>query len=107
MAYTVTGDRMAKIDFSATGVAEVLQNVRMILTTPVFSVPLDRAFGVDWSLLDSPMPAAQARLIGQVFAAIRQYEPRAVITQIDFIQDTEDALSGRMIPRVTIGEVNL
>lgn len=106
MIYTLTGDETYKIDFGATGVAEVLQNVRMILSTPVFSVPLDRAFGVDCTLLDSPMPMVQAKLSAQVFAAIRKYEPRVKVIQVDYIQSASDALDGRLIPRVQV-EVNL
>lgn len=105
MEYTVTGGA-GRIDFAATGVAEVLQNIRMILTTPIFTVPLDREFGIDWSLLDNPMPAAQTKLTAQVFSAIRKYEPRASVVEIDFLQGAADMLDGKMIPRVRV-EVDL
>ena len=106
MIYTLTGNDAAKIDFGATGASEVLQNVRTILATPVFSVPLDRAFGVDCALLDNPMPMAQAKLSAQIFAAIRAYEPRVEVIQVDYVQSTTDALDGRLVPRVQV-EVNL
>lgn len=106
MAYTITGGGAVKVDLGATGIAEVLQNILIILMTPVYSVPLDREFGIDWSLLDNPIPMAQAKLTAQIFSAIREYEPRAEVIEIDFIQSTEDMLDGRIIPRV-LAEVNI
>jgi hypothetical protein len=104
--FDVTG-RKRKIDFGATGVDEVLQNVAMILTTPKFTVPLRRDWFIDYSLLDKPMPQAQAILAQEVFVAIRTYEPRArIVGQIRFIQNTDDALDGWMMPAVTV-EVTL
>ena len=105
MEYVVIGNQ-GKINFGATGVEEVLQNVRMILTTPIFTVPLDREFGVDYSMLDMPMETAQALLRAEIYAKIRRYEPRATITDVSFEQSTLDHLDGRMIPRVRL-EVNL
>lgn len=101
MTYDVTGAPRA-IDFGATGVDEVLQNVAMILTTPIFSVPLDRDFGMDFSLLDNPIPMAQAKLTTQIFQAIRAYEPRTIVREISFLEDTLEAMDGKMIPKVTV-----
>lgn len=106
MEYIVLGTPQ-RINFGATGIEEVLQNIRMILLTPIFSVPLDREFGTDWSMLDNPMPMAQAKIISQIFAAIRKYEPRAEVMEIDFVQDMADVLEGRIVPRVVIGEILL
>ena len=105
MTYEVVGTPR-KIDFGATCVAEVLQNVWMILTTPIFSVPLRRGWFMDYSLLDSPLPAAQAKLRTQILTAIRQNEPRARVLEITFIQPMVDSIDGRLIPRVLV-EVNL
>ena len=41
-------------------VEEVVQNVRTICTTPKYSVPMDRLFGIDGAILDSPTPKAMA-----------------------------------------------
>ncbi|GHU78850.1 hypothetical protein AGMMS49992_30170 [Clostridia bacterium] len=102
MEYVVRGEPF-KINFGAAGVEEILQNVRMILTTPIFSVPLDRLFGLDFSMLDQPMPMAQARLSEEIFKSLRKYEPRVDILQIDFVQSTAQSLDGHMIPSVRVG----
>lgn len=101
MIYEVTATS-SKIHFGATGVEEVLQNVLMIITTPIFSVPLDRTFGIDFSLLDTPIPVAMARIQAEIYAKIRKYEPRAVLKEVSFVQSTEQALDGRLIPKVKV-----
>jgi hypothetical protein len=102
VTFEVIGNRR-EIDFGATGVDEVLQNVAMILTTPIGSVPLRRDWFIDLSLLDTPMPLAQARLSQQIFQAIRTHEPRArIVGPITYIQPPADSIDGRMIPVVTI-----
>ena len=108
MAYMVSGDRKAPIDFGPPdAISEILQNIRMILTTPVFSVPLDRDFGIDFTLLDNPQPMAMAKLSDQIFQAIRKFEPRAEIIEIDYLHDAGDLIDGKIVPRVRIGEVDI
>lgn len=88
-----------EINFGATGVEEILQNVRMILSTPQLSVPLDRAFGVDSTVIDKPLPIAKSRIAVEITDAIRKYEPRAAITGIEF---SGDGLTGKLVPKVKV-----
>ena len=82
--YRVDGRPAATIDFNpSTLVTEVLQNVKTILSTVKYSVPLDRGFGIGGAMLS-----------GEIFAAIRRYEPRAMIQSIKFSGDE----SGKLIP---------
>ena len=100
--FDVTG-RKRKIDFGATGVDEVLQNVAMILTTPKYSVPLRRGWFIDYSLLDTPSPMAQATLAREIFVALRAHEPRArLVGPVRFIQNPDDAMDGFLMPSLTI-----
>ena len=101
MEYTVTGES-TDIDFGASGVSEILQNVRTIMTTPKGSVPLRRGWFVDYSLLDQPLEVAKARLRAEIYEAVRQYEPRVEVTEIGFADTSDDLMSGRLIPRVKI-----
>lgn len=99
MAYLVTADQQPSIDFAPqTVVAEVLQNVKTIISTIKYEVPLDRDFGIDGDIVDMPMPQAKARLTQEIFQAIKQYEPRASINSITF----NGELSGRLIPTVEV-----
>lgn len=105
MSYLLTANQKPAIDLAPkTTVEEVLQNVRTIITTIKYEIPLDRDFGIDGDVIDMPMQQAQAKLSQEIFRAVRQYEPRAVIESIDF----SGGESGRLIPKleVSIGEAS-
>ena len=81
------------INFEPSTLAEeVIQNVRTILTTTIYSVPLDRTFGINPDMLDLPMPAAQARLTAEIVAAVEKFEPRATVTDVKFAGDGADGI---------------
>ncbi len=104
MEITVTGS-WEPIDVGASGIAEIVQNVKTILTTSKGTVPLDREFGVDMSFVDQPTPKAKAMIMASVVDAVNRYEPRVRVTNVGFEED-ERGIEGRMIPvvRIVIGE---
>jgi phage baseplate assembly protein W len=105
MAHIVTANDNKKINLAPeTVVEEVLQNVAMIISTPQFTVPLDRGFGLPQRFLDKPLPVAKAILVAEVLDAIEEYEPRAEIENITFVEEEQEAKAGKLIPRV---EVNI
>ena len=79
-----------------TSVEEILQNIRTIISTPKFSVPLDRDFGVDASFVDAPTLAAQAMITSEIFTAIKKYEPRVTVTNIDWEADIDGVLKPKV-----------
>lgn len=79
-------------------VNEILQNVRTILATTKGTIPLDREFGIDGSVIDMPTMQAQAYLTNEIFQAIRRYEPRVAIDNITF----DGEITGKLIPKVVI-----
>ena len=79
-----------------------LSDPATILATRVGTVPLDRAFGSEWDMVDRPLPVAQQLARAAFFDAVQKYEPRAVIEQIEFRRDAEGAMDGRLIPELTI-----
>lgn len=83
---------------------EVLQNVAMIISTPQFSVPLDRGFGLAQQFLDKPHSVAQTMLVSEVLDALEKYEPRVEVKNVSFMQSEQDTLAGKLIPQV---EVNI
>lgn len=98
MEYVVMPDAKI-IDLApATKIEEILQNIRTILGTVKFSVPLDREFGISGDAVDKPMPQAEAILSSEIFAQIKRYEPRVSITEITFTGD----INGRLTPKVTV-----
>lgn len=96
MEYEVT--TLKEIDFGATGVKEILQNVSFILSTVFYSCPMDREFG--WLPdLDSPINVARAINVTRILQAIHTNEPRAVVKEIKI---EGDYLSGQLKPIVKV-----
>lgn len=88
----------------ATGVDALLQNIRVIVLTSLYSVPLDRSFAHLNEMVDSPAPHVTARLTGLLVEAIEKYEPRVHVEKIVFEEaaDRRGALmKGRLTPRIT------
>lgn len=83
----------------ATGLEEIVQNVRIILGTTRGTVPLDRAFGVPADLVDLPVNELM-RHAPEIAAAVEKYEPRCKVTHISF--ENADAMDGKMRPTVKI-----
>ena len=101
--FEIIGGRKQKINlFPTTALEEILQNVRMILTTVAGSVPLDRAFGLTVSFIDDPEPRGMMKARIFLLEAIQDYEPRVEVTEVDFAPDTESALDGRLFPKVRV-----
>ena len=101
--YTVLGIDTAGINlFPQTIVEEIIQNVSVLLSTVVGSVPLDRNLGLDAVFIDEPLARGMMQL--RVFAreTIQDYEPRVEITDVDFVPIHADALDGRLYPRAVV-----
>ena len=93
------GMSLNNIDFAPENeILEILQNVRTILSTVKFSVPLDRDFGIDASLLDKPILEAKAKISSEIILAIKKYEPRVKVEEITFSGD----MDGKLQPKVQV-----
>ena len=90
------------VDVGATGETEIIQNVRTIISTLRDQVPLDRDFARPGDALDNPTQKAMAREVSDLFQAIKRHEPRVEVTDIRFVQSPEQAMDGRLVPRVRI-----
>ncbi|WP_080705951.1 hypothetical protein [Selenomonas sp. AB3002] len=76
MIIDVTAE-MKDINFvPASEYEEILQNVRTIINTLKKTVPMDREFGINGEVIDLPIAAAQAKITGEIVAAVSKYEPR-------------------------------
>jgi phage baseplate assembly protein W len=82
---------MGKVNVQPTStIEEVIQNIKTILNTIKGTVPLDRDFGIDKSVIDSPIGGIQARLSAEIIKQVRTYEPRASVTQVKYSGNPED-----------------
>lgn len=97
MDTVITVGRMPPIDFApATLAEEIIQNIRCILATTKYSVPLDRSLGLDATYLDMPLESAKAQMVSDVVLAIARYEPRATVTKVDWEHDIDGILRAKV-----------
>lgn len=78
----------------ASVVEEILQNVNTIVSTVIYSVPLNRGFGVDASFVDEPTPVVKARLIAEISEKVERYESRVTVEEVI----VKANLDGQLIP---------
>lgn len=78
---------------------EIIQNVKTILTTLQGTVPLDRDFGIDGTLIDKPLTVAKPLIVKDIKEKIEQYEPRAKFVSISWNGSNID---GKLIPSVRV-----
>lgn len=86
----------------ATGLEDIEQCLRVIVSTFIYSVPMDRAFAVGGKFLDAPSPVVIAHKIRDIADAIEKYEPRVEVTNIDYSAiEAADLMDGRLFPVIT------
>lgn len=94
MTYTISSTDLSHIDFDRSETVKcVLQNVAVILATPLGSVPLQRDFGLDMSFLDKPDHLAATYGAARVREAIRRWEPRAEFVDMSVTRNAADPSS--------------
>lgn len=99
MIIDVTAE-MKDINFvPASEYGEILQNVRTIINTLKKTVPMDREFGINGEIIDLPIATAQAKITGEIVAAVSKYEPRAKVVSVSYEGKETD---GQLLPTVRI-----
>lgn len=93
MSEIIIGISAGKIDGS------LRESLSLLYNTRAGECALDRDFGLDWSLVDLPLPEAKARLAAEIITKTRKYEgDRADVSSVSF-SVKED---GVLIPKVVI-----
>jgi hypothetical protein len=89
-------------DVVTTGTVDsaVLKRIRRLLSTPVGTVPFDRAFGVDLSSIDSAPAALEGAVMVAYSRAMLEYFPDYTISDISFAVDCN-----QITPTVVISSV--
>jgi len=100
VAYVVKAYTSSKIKLAPQSrEEEILQNIENLLTTPKFSVPLDRDFGLSQRFVDKPLPVAEMVFRSEILDAIEKYEPRVRVEGVTF---ENGDVPGKLIPRVEV-----
>lgn len=96
----------AAVNFAPSSIAaEIVQNVRTILTTRRGDVPLDRDFGLTWEHIDKPVNVAEVLMRSEIIDVLERYEPRCRVLSVTFPADSQDPQEGILGPKVII-EIN-
>ena len=93
----------APLTIGATGLEGLQQCLRIIITTMLYSVPLDRGFAHAGSFIDAPLPYAVAQRLSELIEAIEKFEPRVKIISLTLTEpepSRDDLMEGRLYPVV-------
>lgn len=77
---------------------DVLRCLQNLIMTPAGTVPLDRDFGIDNSILGRSLDVAQSLLAVEIIDKVARYEPRASVTEVELSTNTD----GQIIAKVVI-----
>lgn len=91
----------ARVVVNAKGIEGIAQEVRTLLGTRKGSVPLDREFGIDWTVVDAPVMSAIPLYVADVASQIERYVPRVAVESVTFARPQSDAVDGVLRPVVT------
>ena len=75
------------------------QQIALLLTTRVGSVPLDREFGIAMDFVDAPPLAAKSLYVAEVMQKIKRFIPGAQVQAVEWLA----APAGELKPKVVIG----
>lgn len=78
--------------------SEIAENINNIISTPEGTVPFDRKFGIDMSLLDEPVNLAQGLITVEIIRKVQLYESRVNVKEVTFVTDDNNNL----IPKVRV-----
>lgn len=101
MEFIVDATLPATVVIGASGLTGLAQEIRTVLATRKGSVPLDREFGLDWSIIDCPATTLRPRYVADVSRQVEKYVPRVKVLKVRFIAGA-DAIEGVLHPVVTV-----
>lgn len=102
MSYTITPDGLGALQLNETDpVRSVVQNVAIILSTFIGTVPLYREFGITSQYIDKPTSIVKPMLHAEIREKIAKYEPRAEVVSVTF----EERVDG-LTPIVEVNILN-
>ena len=97
--YIITSNDDLKINFAPkTLIEEVIQNVRTLISTIKWQIPLARDIGISGDVVDMPILQAKARLSQEIIQCLKRCEQRAQIQKIEFETDE----TGRLKPKIEV-----
>ncbi len=79
-----------EIDWGATGVKEIVQNVINIIRTMKYEVAYDRTLGINGDFQDKPLKQAIPLVISRIYDEVSKREPRSTVKDVSFVDVDND-----------------
>ena len=76
---------------------DIMRCLYTLLMTPAGTVPLDRDFGIDNSLLGYPIDVLQSLLTIEIIDKVDRYEPRVSVLEIDLEPNAEGQVTVKVV----------
>lgn len=99
MLVVIDTSEAVEINWGASGIDEISQNVLTLINTLKYEVAYDRTLGLRRDFVDMPLTEAISFITAQIYAVVDEREPRATVEDVGFISVDEN---GNMIFKVVI-----
>ena len=76
---------------------DITRCLQMLMLTPEGTIPFDRSFGIDYGIFSYHPDIAKNMLAVELINKAEIYEPRAVITEVEFETDAEGAVRVKVV----------
>lgn len=100
MRLVIDMNQTVGIQVGATGLSQLEQEIRTVLSTRKGSVPLDRKFGLSWDYIDLPITEALPYIVAEIGQQLEKFVPRIRVRDISFSSDKP--VDGQLKPIVTV-----
>ena len=88
MRFQIEVDPQALLLFHENWLSKTAEEIRIVLSTPIGSVPCNRDFGIDMSYMHLPANAAMSAYASAAAEAIERFVPGLRVNQVLFDSDT-------------------
>ncbi len=76
---------------------DILRCLRSLIMTPAGTVPLDREFGIDNSILSQPIDVAESLIAVEIVEKVARYEPRVSAQAVSLFADVNGQLTAKVV----------
>lgn len=75
------------IDWNATGIEQIKNNVLNILRTRLGEVPYMPTLGISFDYVDTPLTGAKAQLVAEIRRQLTQWQPDAMLDDLRIVRE--------------------
>lgn len=79
----------------------IYRNLTNLFSTRKGTIPINRDFGIDWSILAEPMDELESDFMAEAVAQVAKYVPEVTVEDIEF---TYDHANGIAVPTIHFEE---